>query len=107
MLLKAHLIRRYPAVAKLRPHESMAPAERAIWSLIHRSHDLTEMLDRLPEVQAHVEKRSQRDGRPYRRFLNAVCQRWTIYARYSTLSTTVAEARQFLEEVRELREVLL
>jgi len=56
MLLKAQLINHYPAVAKRRPHEPMAPAERAVWSLIHRSHDLTEMLDRLPQIQAHVEK---------------------------------------------------
>ena len=107
MLLKAQLIQRYPAVAKRRPHEPMAPAERGVWNLIHRSHDLTEMLYKLPEVQAHVEKQSLRDGRPYRRILNDLCQRWTIYARYSTLSTTVAEARHFLEEVRELKEVLL
>ena len=106
MLLKAQLINHYPTVARRRPHEAMAPAERAVWSLIHRSHDLTEMLERLPQVQAHVERRSQLDGRPYRLYLNDVCQRWTIYARYSTLSTTVADARQFLEEVRELKEVL-
>jgi hypothetical protein len=106
MLLKAQLIETYPGIANIKPHDARAAHEREIWSLIYRSHDLDEMLARLPQVRVSVEKRSGRDGRPYTRYLTQICESWTIFARYSTLSTMIAEARQFLERVRDLKEVL-
>jgi len=77
-----------------------------IWSLIYRSHDLEEMLSRLPQVQAMVIKREEREGRPYWSHLRGLCSEWTIYARYSTQTSQLSAAREMLRRVRELKEIL-
>jgi hypothetical protein len=106
MLLKAQLMRKYPEIAAKRPHEGMSDDERGIWSLIYRSHDLDEMLGRLHEVQRVLERHGRRTGRGYLRHLREICSTWTIYARYSPLTTNMSEARLMLNRVRELKEVL-
>jgi hypothetical protein len=106
MLLKAHLIRRYASTASKLAHEPMSPEQREVWSLIYRSHDLDEMLNRLPELEAALEKRGERAGKLYREWLRGICGTWTIYARYSPMSTEMAEALELLERVRELKEAL-
>jgi hypothetical protein len=106
MLLKAQLMRKYPAIAAKRQHERMSADERELWSLIYRSHDLEEMLGRLHEVQQVVERHSRRTGRAYLRHLREICGSWTIYARYSPLTTDMSEARLMLDRVRDLKEVL-
>src|SRR5436190_8595592 len=55
MLLKAHLMRKYPLVARKLPHERMSEDDQRVWSLIYRSHDLNEMLDRLGQLEASLE----------------------------------------------------
>jgi len=105
LLLKAHLVRQYAATAN-RPAHDVREAERMIWSLIYRSHDLEEMLSRLPQVQAMVIKREEREGRPYWSHLRGLCSEWTIYARYSTQTSQLSAAREMLRRVRELKEIL-
>jgi hypothetical protein len=106
ILLKSQLIRRHPSIARKRPHERLSPEEQEVWSLIYRSHDLDEMLGRLPELAAVVQKRGERDGQPYLTHLRSICGSWTIFARYSSRSTDIGEARKFLDRVREVKEVL-
>jgi hypothetical protein len=60
----------------------------------------------MPDVEAMVEKRGQRDGQPYRTHLREICSTWTIFARYSPQTTTVAQAKVWLDRVRALKEVL-
>lgn len=105
LLLKAQLLRQWKKLAQARTDE-LTPEERAVWHLLHRSHDLTEILDRMPYLEAMVEKRGQRDGQPYRTHLRQVCSEWTIFARYSPHQTTVAQARVWLGRIRALKEVL-
>ena len=105
ILLKAQLMERYPVEARLRSHE-LTDASRPVWSLIWRSHDLEEMLDHLPQLGAGVRKQGERAGLPYWKWLSSICGSWTIYARYSTLSTTMSSAREMLDRVRQLKEVL-
>jgi len=106
MLLKAQLIEKYPHTASRQSHEPMAAEERQVWSLIYRSHDLEEMLDHLAELEGAIQKAGERDGRSYLAYLRELCGAWTIYARYSPLSTTIVDARAFLDRVRELKELL-
>jgi len=106
ILLKAQLVQRYPSVARKRPHEAMPTQDRELWSLIYRSHDLEEMLERLRDVSTAVAKRGERAGCPYLAWLKGICGTWTVFARYSTRSATVDEAKQMLERVRELKELL-
>jgi hypothetical protein len=105
ILLKAQLMRQYPNTSRKRSHE-LDDADQPVWSLIWRSHDLADMLDRLPATQAAVHARGALAGRPYGQWLAGICSQWTIYARYSTQTSTIAEAREMLERVRELKEVL-
>jgi hypothetical protein len=96
LLLKAQLLTRY---------EKLDRSGR-VGHLLNRSHDLTEILDLMPDVEAMVEKRGQRDGLPYRTHLREICSTWTIFARYSPQTTTVAQAKVWLDRVRALKEVL-
>src|SRR5437763_804516 len=106
MLLKAQLMRKHPTIAAKRQHERMSDEEREIWSLIYRSHDLEEMLERLHEFERALEKHGRRTGRPYLQHLREICSTWTIYARYSSLTTDMREAEAILDRVRELKEAL-
>lgn len=106
LLLKARLLRRFEKLGRAGRIDALAPDERSIWHLLNRSHDLTEILDRMPDVEAMVEKQGQRDGLPYRTSLRTICTTWTVFARYSPRTTTLTEARDWLARVRALKEIL-
>jgi hypothetical protein len=106
ILLKSQLLRRYGQTARKRPHDPMDENEREVWSLIWRSHDLAEMLDRNPELAAAVQRKGQDDGHPYLDWLRAICGEWTIYVRYSSFTTDIGSARDMISRVRFLKEVL-
>jgi hypothetical protein len=95
-----------------RPHLQTAASgalsveDRAIWGLIWRSHDLGAMLDRLPQVRVAAERRGVLAGEPYARWLATICGEWTIVARYSAHTSTIAAARAMLEQVRVLKELI-
>lgn len=105
ILLKAQLLRAHEWAATRRSHE-VSDAERGIWNLVWRSHDLPQMLRQLPQLQAAVQKAGERRGKPLDVYLKQVCASWGIELRYSPVTTTVAEARDMLERVRALKEVL-
>jgi hypothetical protein len=105
ILLKAQLLRTYEQTAKRRGGDVPA-AEREIWNLIWRSHDLGSMLQKLPHLHAALRKASERRENPMYLYLKQVCARWDIQLRYSPLSTTMSEAQEVLDRVRVLKEVL-
>jgi len=106
ILLKAQLLVRNHGIGVKRSQEGMSDEERETWSLIFRSHDLGEMLARLPELRKKVEYDGKRTGKPLAEDLQWICSTWTIYARYSPRTTNIHDARIFLERVRRLKEVL-
>jgi hypothetical protein len=106
LLLKAQLVKRYQWAAKKRDVATLSERDREVWSLIYRSHDLQEMLNRMPSLEAKIEKLGQRHGQPYRSHLRNICMTWTVFARYSTLTTTIADAVLWLDRIRVLKEVL-
>jgi hypothetical protein len=105
ILLKAKLVEQFPKIAKLRGHE-VTTQDREIWSLIWRQHDLTAMLDRLPQLEAELKKKGEREGYDYYEDLKKICATWTIYARYSSQTIQMSDAGQFLSRVRKLKESL-
>ncbi len=105
ILLKGALVDRFPGVALL-PSDEVSTADRAVWNLIWRSHDLSEMLQRLPAVKASVERKGRQAGRPYLFWLNGICGSWTIFARYSPLTSTIGAAREMVERVGQLKQVI-
>jgi len=105
ILLKARLIAKFPRIAMKRPHE-VTPHDRDVWLLIWRRHDLEAMLGRLSDVESALKKRGQRDGYDYLSDLKKVCAIWTIQARYSTRTISRGEARQVVDRVERIKELL-
>lgn len=102
-LLKAKLVEQYPAVANERDPAKLAVADRELWNLLNRSHDLTDILNRLPDVRAKMLAVRHRGGGVAYARLQAICNEWTIFARYSTRTETMAFASAFLDNIKELR----
>jgi hypothetical protein len=105
ILLKANLIRKFPAIARKRQHE-VASAEIEIWRLIWKQHDLEGMLSQMAELEAGLLKRGERDSRDYVAELKKICATWTIQARYSSRTIMMTEAAELLRRVRGLKELL-
>jgi len=105
ILLKAQLMREFPTIAARRPHE-VSGDQRPVWNLIWRSHDLSAMLDQLAGLRAGMSMQGNRAGIPYLDWLRGICGLWTIYIRYSTATSTIAESRELLDRVRHLKEVM-
>ena len=105
ILLKAQLVERYASIARKRQHEVLE-SEQEVWRLIWKQHDLEAMLDRMKELEAALKKRGERDGHDYLAELKKVCASWTIQARYSPRMMLMDEAKQWLERVRLLKELL-
>lgn len=108
ILLKALLVERHPQTARKRGHElaRLSEHDRTIWRLIWRSHELSDILDHLPHVEAALRKLEERHGHPYVAHLKNICATWSIYARYSSLASNMTEAEEMLERVGRLKEVL-
>lgn len=105
ILLKARLVAAFPPISRKRRHE-VAPSEQEIWDQIWRRHDLGRMLGMLRDLEATLIRRGERDGINYVSELKKVDAEWSILARYSTRTMLMEEARQILERVRLLKEVL-
>jgi hypothetical protein len=105
ILLKARLVEKYPAIARKRHHE-VGESERKIWSLIWRQHDLEEMLFQMPELEAALKVRGERDGKDHLANLKKVCATWTIHARYSPRSMLMDEASDWLDRIGSIKELL-
>jgi hypothetical protein len=102
-LLKARLLEQYPSLGAVRAPDKLSPSDREVWQLIYRSHELDEMLEYMPDVERRLLLADQRDGRGRARALKRICSEWSIFARYSPLSSTMVEAAQFLDDMKELR----
>jgi len=105
ILLKARLVSQFPAVARKRQHE-VGAADREVWSLIWRQHNLEGMLSKLGAVEGALSKRGHRDGQDYLAELKKICATWTIHARYSSRTMSMDDAKEMLRRVRTLKEML-
>jgi hypothetical protein len=105
ILLKAKLVAAFPPTARKRQRD-VAAWEQDIWNLIWRRHDLGKMLGMLRDLEAVLVKQGERDGVNYVAELKKVDAEWSVLVRYSTRTMLMEEARQLLERVRILKEVL-
>jgi hypothetical protein len=102
-LLKAKLLERFPWLQSAGTAAGRSKTDQHLWSLCYRSHDLDEILDKIPEV---VDRLSAMEGRQSNRLvqsLKSICGQWTIFARYSPYTADIDDARIFLEQIRELK----
>ena len=86
--------------------QKMSDQDKRIWTLIYGSHDLEQMLWYLPEIGTKLRARDRRESSQWWASLEAICARWTIFARYSPHSETMREAAMFLNAIRTLKEWL-
>ena len=98
-LLKAQLLEQFRWLQSARLPKSSE--ETRLWCLCYRWHDLDEILGRLTGIVQRLERESK-SNRPYAR-LRSICGKWTIFARYSPLTASTDEAREFLGAVEEVR----
>lgn len=102
-LLKAKPLEKYTWLQSARSPEGRDKDEQHLWSLCYRSHDLDDILARLPEIEERLLRLGQRESHRLSRPLKSICAQWTIYARYSPYNATIDDARSFLEQIEELR----
>lgn len=102
LLLKAKLIEKHPWLQSAATSAGRSQPERELWALCYRSHDLEELLVRLPEVRQQLSNPKLPGRDRLRQALQNVCERWTVFARYSPQSANIREAVLFLDSVKEL-----
>ncbi len=104
-LLKAILLDRHRNLKMPVDPTSLSESNREVYHLLY-GHDLAAMLIFLPDVRAKLEATGIAGGRSAWPAFRELCARWTIYARYSPLRATLAEAIQFVGTVREVKQWL-
>ncbi len=104
-LLKAELMREYPWLKSDNPDSAMSADRRALWELCFRSHDIADMLDRLPRVRERLQRWSERRGRVDVWLLN-ISVTWKVEIRYSTKPIDPRYADKFVRQVKEIRQCL-
>ena len=102
-LLKAALLERFPWLQSAGHPGTRSKDDQHLWSLCYRSHDLEELLDRLPNISNRLEDLEARGYPTLLRHLRAICAVWTIFARYSPQSATIKEADDLLDQIKELK----
>ncbi len=106
-LLKAALVEKYAWLQSKVDPAKLDKDDHRTWSLCFRSHDLAEILDRLPELKNKLKARDQaRTGPSLLTSMKQVCGIWTVTLRYSSKSATAPEAAVFLGKVKELKACL-
>jgi hypothetical protein len=101
-LLKAMLLEKFRWLENSSYPTNRSEAEKRMWWVCHRSHDLEAILSYLPEVAQKLSRGKQRGAPRLSQSLRSVCS-WTIFARYSPANADIDDARIFLDQVRELK----
>ena len=102
-LLKAQLLAEFPWLENASFPEGRSKADQHLWSLCYRSHDLDEILAKLPGIADRLSRVEQRASIRLLESLKSICSQWTIYARYSPHTADIDDARQFLDQLEELK----
>lgn len=106
-LLKAKLLERFPWLHNASLPEGRSQEDQHLWSLCYRSHDLDEILAKLPEITDKLSRLEHGESNRLMQLLRYICGEWTIYARYSPRAADISDARKFLEQIKELKKWLL
>jgi hypothetical protein len=101
-LLKALLLERHRNLAGIVDPASLSKTDREAYGLLF-SHNLADLLDLLPEVEAKLTKVNDSGSRSLWDDLAEVCAQWTIYARYSPRDASKEEAQRFIAAIDEVR----
>lgn len=104
-LLKALLLERHPGLANPVDATTLSATDREVLTLLF-SHDLEAMYLLLPEVQRKLLGIKTESGRSAWIEFAAICEEWTVYARYAPISAKLDRAASYLETVKEVKKWL-
>ena len=104
-LLKASLLEKHGRLAS-RSRETLSRDDQRIWDLIYRSHDLSEILARLPNVEDRIRHNNPATGERLVTALKSLCTRWTTHLRYSPTPLLKQDADDFLQKLSEVKKWL-
>jgi len=102
-LLKAELLEKYPHIVALAAQRTTSDEEQYLRNLVFRSHALDDILNRLPELVAELEADDLREGTARVPKLFIICNTWSVFARYSPRTELMANAAEFLDDVKEFK----
>jgi hypothetical protein len=107
-LLKARLLEKYRWLQSAGNTGALPKADRKLYDLCYRMHDLAAILDSLPDVKQRLERIDSNRWQTPRLhvMLLSIVGQWTIFARYSTQTTTMGEADEFIRKIKEIKEWL-
>jgi hypothetical protein len=105
-LLKALLLDRHPNLRSGINPAALSSSDKEVFDLIYRSHELDDMCGFLPELKGKLGAVKTKSGLPVWNRFEEICAEWTIQARYSPRSATIAEAHRYLEIVEEVKKWL-
>jgi hypothetical protein len=104
-LLKALLLARHPNLQGKVDPAKLSESDKEVFGLLY-GHALDEMVEFLPEVQVKLSGAKTKSGLSAWRELVAICEEWTVYARYSPQHAKLARAAEYLETVKEAKKWL-
>jgi hypothetical protein len=64
------------------------------------------MVEFLPEVESKLSGLRTKSGELVLTFFRSICEEWTVFARYSTLSARIEDGESYLQTVNEVRKWL-
>ena len=102
-LLKAKLLDEFSWLQNASSPEGRSRNDGHLWSLCYRSHDLDEILAKLPSITTKLSQQEQRGANRLTHSLRSICAQWTIHARYSPHTADIDDARDFLDQIKELK----
>lgn len=104
-LLKSLLLERHPNLRRPVDPAKLSESDREVHFLLY-SHELDDMLGFLPELERKLSGVKTKSGQSAWKQFNAICEEWTVYARYSPANAKLEDARQYLETVEEVKKWL-
>ncbi len=105
LALKACALAEYPFLRGVHTPRHLSGANRRLWNLVYRDHDLEALWGALPRRQALISARVRAGRSRPDRALRGVLA-WTIHVRYSPRSATIEDAGIMVAQASELMEFL-
>jgi len=104
-LLKALLLERRRNLQVPVDPATLSSSDKDVFELLY-SHKLEDMMGFLPEVESKLSALPIQSGlSPWAKFC-AICEEWTVYARYSPKMATLDRARDYVDTIKEVKKWL-
>ncbi len=107
ILLKALLLERRPNLQGPVNPATLSTQDKIAFDLINRSHDLDRMYVFMQsEIDKKLSEFRTRGGRSALDAFKAICEEWTVFARYSSALGNLEDARRYVDDIREVKKWL-